>query len=696
MGSVPVGGNVGNYQPSIPVLAGQQYLILLSNYSGITTSVTFTSIGSASLTCQTSSIAASSNSICAGSQLTLQVSNSGSVAVAYSWSNGNIISTSNSVVVSPSVSTNYSVSITTSLGCLGAGSVIAVNVNPNPTISVNNGTICAGQNFTINPNGANTYTIQGGNAVVSPSTNVNYTVVGTSTAGCLSQAFATSNLIVNPIPTSIIVASSNSVCLGSSSTLSVFSSGASNALNFDGNNDYVETNSNITNLNNSDFTIEAWIKTTGIGSGLVVCANSNSAWEAGEKAFYINSGGQPTFVGFGNSYITSLVTATVNNNVWHHLAVVWDWNSGNSGTGKMYVDGLDVTGAVNYAANSGNLGTFKLGRANFFIGEAPNFYNGSMDEVRIWNVPRTQAQIIANKSINIPGNSAGLLAYYQFNETSGITTSDYTGNIITASLTNGPTWQVPSTAPVLSAISSFTWSTGANTSSISISPTLTSNYSVAITSTAGCIGTSNTATVNVNPLPVLSISGSSAICVGQTATLIANGANTYTWSNASTASSITISPASSTSYTVAGTSTAGCLSQTFANINLTVNPNPIITVNNGTICVGQNFTINPNGANTYTIQGGSVVVNPPSNAIYTVVGTSTAGCVSQAVATSSLTVNPNPIITVNSGAICAGQNFTINPNGANTYTIQGGNGLTFTVAVLLVPIQPAVLVIATE
>ena len=71
MGSVPVGGNVGNYQPSIPVLAGQQYLILLSNYSGITTSVTFTSIGSASLTCQTSSIAASSNSICAGSQLTL-------------------------------------------------------------------------------------------------------------------------------------------------------------------------------------------------------------------------------------------------------------------------------------------------------------------------------------------------------------------------------------------------------------------------------------------------------------------------------------------------------------------------------------------------------------------------------------------------------------------------------------------------
>jgi hypothetical protein len=141
-------------------------------------------------------------------------------------------------------------------------------------------------------------------------------------------------------------------------------------------------------------------------------------------------------------------------------------------------------------------------------------------------------------------------------------------------------------------IASYTWSTGANTSSISISPTLTSNYSVSVTTNAGCIGTSNTATVNVNPLPVLSISGSSAICVGQTATLIANGANTYTWSNASTASSITISPASSTSYTVAGTSTAGCASQSITT-TLTVNPNPMPTILSSTnsICSGNSSTL---------------------------------------------------------------------------------------------------------
>ena len=66
-----------------------------------------------------------------------------------------------------------------------------------PTITVNSGAICAGQSFTINPTGANTYTIQGGNAVVSPSISTTYTVIGTSAAGCESLAFATSSLTVN-------------------------------------------------------------------------------------------------------------------------------------------------------------------------------------------------------------------------------------------------------------------------------------------------------------------------------------------------------------------------------------------------------------------------------------------------------------------------------------------------------------------
>ena len=171
--------------------------------------------------------------------------------------------------------------------------------------------------------------------------------------------------------------------------------------------------------------------------------------------------------------------------------------------------------------------------------------------------------------------------------------------------------------------------------------------------------------------PTISVN-SGAICVGQSFTINPTGANTYTIQGGNAV----VSPSITTTYTVIGTSTAGCKSLGFVTSNLTVNPNPIISVNSGAICAGQNFTINPNGANTYTIQGGNAVVSPPSNASYTVIGTnSVTGCRSQAFATSSLTVNPNPTITVNSGAICAGQSFTINPNGANTYTIQGGNAV---------------------
>ena len=229
---------------------------------------------------------------------------------------------------------------------------------------------------------------------------------------------------------------------------------------------------------------------------------------------------------------------------------------------------------------------------------------------------------------------------------------------------------------------------GANTYTIQggnavVNPSINTTYTVIGTSTAGCVSQAvATSSLIVNPNPIISVN-SGAICAGQSFTINPTGANTYTIQGGNAV----VSPSISSTYTVAGTSTSGCKSLGFATSNLTVNPNPTITVNSGAICVGQSFTINPNGANTYTIQGGNPVVSPNSNSSYTVAGTSTSGCKSQGFATSNLTVNANPTITVNSGFICAGENFTIYPSGANTYSIQGGNAvvnptinITYTVA----------------
>ena len=466
-------------------------------------------------------------------------------------------------------------------------------------------------------------------------------------------------------PTPTIVASSNSICAANSTTLTLINGvGASNAVNFDGINDYlVGTNSPSMNIL-GDITLETWVNISAQAGDWVRIIGKGDGSNRTYGMWYLN--GTLLFQQYGGGVNGLTQSISLTTNTWYHIAMV---RSGSNA--YLYLNGVQT------ASNTGNTGTPATSTDPFQIGYAGfhTYLPGKVDEVRVWNIARTPAQIAANMSVTIPGNSPGLVAYYQFNESSGITASDISGNANTCTLTNGPTWQVPSTAPITStglANGTFTWSTGANTSSIVVSPTITTTYSVINTNTAACSATSAPITITVTPLPVLSISGSSAICVGQTATLVANGANTYTWSNASTASSITLSPASNTSYSLTGTA-AGCIGS--ATRNLTVNANPIITVNSGAICAGQNFTINPNGANTYTIQGGNAVVSPAGNTSYTVAGTSTAGCVSQAFATSNLIVNANPIITVNNGVICAGQNFTINPNGANTYTIQGGSAV---------------------
>ena len=164
---------------------------------------------------------------------------------------------------------------------------------------------------------------------------------------------------------------------------------------------------------------------------------------------------------------------------------------------------------------------------------------------------------------------------------------------------------------------------------------------------------------------------SSTICAGKSTTLSVSGASTYTWSNASNATSIVITPTISVSYTVNGTTTAGC--NIVATKSLIVIPNPTVSVTSGTICSGSAFTISPSGASTYSYSSGSAIVSPTSSATYSVTGTAINGCTNMAI--SSVTVNATPTISVTSGAICAGKSFTMVATGAGTYTYSSGSAI---------------------
>ena len=394
-----------DYRPS----AGSIALAGASYTDAILTSVTATNNPMPMLT-------VNSGTICVGQSFTI---NPTGINTLFTIQGGNAI-------VSPSINTTFTVVGTNTITGCSSNVTSSLVVNPNPTITVNSGVICAGQTFTINPSGANTYTIQGGNAVVSPSSNSSYTVIGTNTVtGCRSQTFATSNLTVNALPA---ITSTPSILLSACQG----STGAITGIVIPGVNTYTWTSGaniigNSVNLNNQP-----------AGSYLLIASNSNGC---------VNSFGPYSII---NPNAPSAPTASA---------------SANS---------LCVGQAISLFASSSPSTTFNW--------TGPNF-NSS-----------TQNPIIPNSTTTM----SGIYSVY---------------------------------ATIL-----------------------------------GCSG-----------------------------------------------------PAT--------------------NLTLTVNPNPTITVNSGVICSGESFTINPTGANTYTIQGGNAVVSPTVTSSYTVSGTSSSGCKSQSFATSNLSVN---------------------------------------------------------
>jgi hypothetical protein len=100
-----------------------------------------------------------------------------------------------------------------------------------------------------------------------------------------------------------------------------------------------------------------------------------------------------------------------------------------------------------------------------------------------------------------------------------------------------------------------------------------------------------------------------------------------------------------------------------------------LTVNSGTICAGNSFTMVPSGASTYTFSGGSAIVTPTATSGYSITGTNSNGCVGANSAISNITVNPAPVIIVSSGAVCIGGSWTITPTGATTYTYSSGSAV---------------------
>lgn len=213
------------------------------------------------------------------------------------------------------------------------------------------------------------------------------------------------------------------------------------------------------------------------------------------------------------------------------------------------------------------------------------------------------------------------------------------------------------------------WSiTGGN---YNVSPSVTTSYTVTGWAINGC-SASSVVTVSVYPVPILTVSNGFT-CLGDSYTISPAGASTYSI----TGNTFIVSPSQNTNYTITGASQYGCVSPP-AVCTVSVWTRPTISVNSGTICSGQSFTIAPVGGVNYTISGGSTIVTPLNTATYSVIGTNTSaavGCQVSYPVISTVLVNPTPTVIANSGTICAGKSFTIFPSGAATYTYSSGSAI---------------------
>ncbi|WP_178988434.1 T9SS type A sorting domain-containing protein [Winogradskyella schleiferi] len=511
-----------------------------------------------------------------GNTTTLEASG----ADTYLWSTGE---TTTSILVNPTETTTYTITGFLSNGCESTAQVIVTVV---PQVVADAGedvTICSGESVTLDANGGGNYSWNTGETsesiILTPTISTTYTVTVSDNYGNSDSDSVT--VTVNELP-NINLSDNITIFEGESTTLNV--TGAATYLwNTSETTESIVVNPletttySVTGYSVNDCQITDEVTVTVIpevianaGEDFTICegesvtlnaiggGGTNYSWNTGETSASISV--SPTVTStytvtisddFGNSD-TDSVTVTVNELPNISLSDDITIFEGESTT-------LNVTGAVTYLWNTGEttesiviapLETTTYSVTGYSVNDCQ-----ITDEVTVTVIP----EVIAN---------AG---------------EDFTiceGESVTLNATGGGG-------------TNYSWNTGETSASISVSPTVTTAYTVTISDDFGNSDT-DSVSVTVNELPSITLSNDISIIEGQSTTLTANGAVSYLWDTGETSNSITVSPIETTTYNVVGFSTSGC--ETIEEVTVTVIPEVIANAGNDvSICFGDSVTLNASG-----------------------------------------------------------------------------------------------------
>ncbi len=616
------GGGTYSWNTGVTVAAITVSPTVSTTYSVTVTNVSngCTATATANVTVNASPTASitGTNIICNGSSTTLTASGGGT----YSWNTGAMVAV---ITVSPTVTTTYSVTVTNANGCIAVASR-TVTVNALPTATATGSTVCVGGNLAATATGGDAYSWSGPGGFstsaasfmrfnATTAMNGLYFVTVTNSASC--TVVATISLAVITSPTVPTLTNSGPVCSGQTINLAVSGLAPSNqAISLNGTNQYVNV---VHDIPENNFTIETWVKTSATNGGIFSATAS---------------GAHDRHIGFTNGYLffrvwnspTWNTGISINDNQWHHIALVVETGVGQ----RAYVDGVPVIVTNAYDHSDFNWQTdFTIGYSN-----DGGYLNGQMDNTRIWNIARTAQQIMDNMRLNMPTSTTGLIANYLYNGNINATTgvngtapngisyispSEYTYNwtgtnapssgtaetvsttgaasgsyavsytkntCVSGSISTTPTINPLPTASITgtnticngssttltaSGGGTYLWNTGAMVAAITVSPTVTTTYSVTVTNASGCIAIASR-TVTVNASSTASITGTNIICNGSSTTLTASGGGTYSWNTGATVAAITVSPTVTTTYSVTVTNANGCIAVATQTVTVTTAP----------------------------------------------------------------------------------------------------------------------------
>jgi hypothetical protein len=214
---------------------------------------------------------------------------------------------------------------------------------------------------------------------------------------------------------------SNTVTVSNNLHLPVAGSGY--ALSFDGVDDHIGCGDSI-HIANHDFSIEFWCRREPNPSNEFVAGHGT--WNKSSHGLHIGFRDNKLMCGFWGDDVHT--TETYTDTEWHHWAITYDTSTKQQ---YIYRDGV-IAGKRKANAHYSGEGTFYIG----CMSGNTWFYNGQIDEVRVWNTVRTKEQINNFRYLPVNENDSGLLAYWQFNERSGDTLADISANHHVGNLNN--------------------------------------------------------------------------------------------------------------------------------------------------------------------------------------------------------------------------------------------------------------------